>query len=123
MDGWFYYIHRILHYPFFYRFHKQHHTFNYTYPLVAVYCSWVEALFCDFLSNALPAAVFGFQGWESLLWAFVMALNALKLHSTLDFGLIRGGEHSFHHGKQVSNFGLLSIFDRLHGTYVPSPCV
>ena len=120
MDGWFYYAHRLLHLPFFYPWHKQHHVFNRTYPLVAVYCSLVEALLCDFLSNALPAAIFGLRGWEGAAWAALLSFNALKLHSTLDFGWVRGGEHGFHHGQQVSNFGLLSIFDRLHGTYVPT---
>jgi len=120
MDGWFYYAHRLLHHPRFYPWHKQHHTFNYTYPMVAVYCSLTEALLCDFLSNALPAALFGLRGYEGVLWAALLSFNALKLHSTLDFGWVRGGEHGFHHGQQVSNFGLLSIFDKLHGTYHPT---
>ena len=117
MDGWFYYAHRLLHHRWFYRWHKQHHSFRYTYPLVAVYSSVPEALLCDFLSNALGPALFGMSVLETSIWSALMAFNALKLHSTLDFGWMRGREHGFHHNQQLGNYGLFSLFDKLHGTY------
>lgn len=113
MDGWFYFIHRLLHQPMFYRWHKQHHQFNIPYPLVAVYCSPLEALLCDGTAIGLGPTLFKMSGLELKLWMVLMSLHALLIHSST----YHGRDHNIHHGKNLHNFGLLSLFDRIFGTY------
>lgn len=113
MDGWFYLAHRTLHHPKFYRWHKQHHKFNIPYPLVAVYCSPVEALLCDVTAMGLPPMLLKMSGLELELWMSFAALHSLLIHSLTS----HGRDHNIHHGKNIGNFGLLSVFDRIFGTY------
>ena len=113
MDGWFYFIHRLLHHRWFYSWHKQHHRFNIPYPLVAVYCSPLEALLCDGTAIGLGPTLFKMSGVELEIWMGVMALHALLIHSST----YHGRDHNIHHAKNVCNFGLLSVFDRIFGTY------
>lgn len=113
MDAWFYFIHRLMHTRYFYFLHKQHHEFYKPYPLVAVYCSIFEALFCDVTAMGLGPALFKMQDLEIQIWMVAAALHSLKLHSSTAYGR----EHNIHHRKNLCNFGLLSIFDRLLGTY------
>lgn len=113
MDGWFYFVHRSLHSNLLYRFHKQHHEFYIPYPLVAVYSSVTEALLCDVTAIGLGPALLKMSGFELEFWMAIMALHALLIHSAT----YHGRDHNLHHGKNVYNFGLLSIFDRIFGTY------
>lgn len=113
MDGWFYFSHRMLHHPWFYKWHKQHHKFNIPYPLMAVYCSPVEALLCDVTAMGLGPMLLKMSGLELEIWMTFAALHSLMIHSTLS----HGRDHNVHHGKNMGNFGLLSLFDRLFGTY------
>lgn len=113
MDGWFYITHRLAHTKFFYKWHKQHHQFNIPYPLMAVYCSPLEALLCDVTAVGLPASILKMTGLELEIWMCATALHALIIHSTL----VHGRDHNLHHNTNKYNFGLLSIFDRLFGTY------
>ena len=113
MDGWFYLIHRLLHTRYLYSWHKQHHQFNVPYPLVAVYCSSIEALLCDVTSMGLGPILLRMAGLEIVTWMVLAALHSLLLHSSWS----HGRDHGVHHGTSLHNFGLLSIFDRVLGTY------
>jgi len=113
MDGWFYIIHRLLHHKWFYHWHKQHHQFHIPYPLVTVYCSPIEALLCDVTSIGLGPALFKMQGVEIEIWMIAAALHSLSIHSTIS----HGRDHNIHHAKNLCNFGLFPIFDRIFGTY------
>ena len=115
MDGWFYMIHRLLHTKWFYKWHKQHHQFHIPYPLVAVYCSPIEALLCDVTAMGLGPCFLKMEGIEMCIWMILAALHSLFIHSSLN----HGADHNIHHGKNLSNYGLLSIFDRMFGTYQP----
>ena len=112
-DGWFYMMHRLLHTPSFYKWHKQHHQFYIPYPLVALYASPVEAIFCDFMSVGLGPALLKMNAIEMQVWMISMALHSLLIHSTCSYG----SDHVEHHGKVSYNFGLFPFFDWLLGTY------
>lgn len=113
MDGWFYFAHRLLHTPKFYKWHKQHHQYNIPHPLMAVYCSPFEALLCDTTSMGLPPMLLRMTGLELQVWMIWAALHTLLIHSSLS----HGKEHNIHHGKNNGNYGLLSLFDRIFGTH------
>lgn len=113
MDGWFYFTHRLLHTKYFYSFHKQHHEFYIPYPLVAVYSSVTEALLCDVTAIGMGPALLKMSGFELEFWMAIMAFHALLIHSST----FHGRDHNLHHGKNIYNFGLLSIFDRIFGTH------
>lgn len=113
MDAWFYMMHRLMHTKYMYSWHKKHHEFYIPYPLMAVYSSPVEALFCDVTAIGLGPALLNMKGLELEIWMILAALHSLMLHSST----IDGRDHNIHHGKNLCNFGLLSIFDRLFGTY------
>jgi sterol desaturase/sphingolipid hydroxylase (fatty acid hydroxylase superfamily) len=112
-DGWFYFIHRMLHSNKYYKWHKQHHQFHKTYPLVALYASPIEAIFCDFMSAGLGPAMIRMHTFEFQVWMIFMSLHSLLIHSSLDYG----GDHVDHHGRIHHNYGLFSFFDRIMGTY------
>lgn len=112
-DGWFYMAHRLLHHRRFYRFHKQHHEYNVPYPLVTVYSSSVEAIFCDATAVGLGPSLLKMTGLELEIWMMLIAIHVLFIHSAL----FHGKDHNEHHGKNNSNFGLFSVFDRIFGTY------
>lgn len=113
MDGWFYLVHRLLHHKLFYRWHKQHHQFYVPYPLVAVYSSPLEALLCDATAMGLGPSLLKMSGLELEIWMVLAAIHSLVIHSSL----VHARSHNVHHGTNTHNFGLLSLFDRLFGTY------
>ena len=111
MDAWFYGIHRLLHTEYLYQYHKQHHEFTYTYPLVAVYCSVFEALICDVTAFSLGPIMFKMNSWEMILFTAVSAWHVLLLHSIFDYN------HRLHHKHYKYNFSICSIMDIMFNTY------
>ncbi len=112
-DGWFYFVHRLMHTRKYHKWHRQHHEFHIPYPLVALYASPVEAIMCDFMSVGLGPALMRMAPYELYVWMIFMSLHSLLIHSTWSWG----GDHIEHHGKANHNFGLFSLFDRIFGTY------
>ena len=112
-DAWFYFSHRLLHMPKFYKWHKQHHQFYIPYPAVALYANPVEAIFCDAMSVGLAPAMIKMGMYEFQVWMIFMAIHSLLLHSSYKYG----SEHTYHHGKITGNYGLFFIIDRIMGTY------
>lgn len=113
MDAWFYMIHRLLHHPKLYKWHKLHHTFYVPHPIVAVYCSPLEALLCDATAIGLAPSLLKMNGYEMQIWMICMSVHALVLHSSIG----DGKDHTLHHKNLNCNFGLLSIFDKFLNTY------
>lgn len=112
-DAWFYFSHRVLHMPQFYKWHKQHHQFYIPYPLVALYAHPIEVIFCDAISVGLAPAMIRMSTYEFQIWMIFMALHSLLLHSKYKYG----NEHTYHHGKILKNYGLFFIVDRILGSY------
>lgn len=82
-DFLFYFVHRLLHLPKFYEWHKFHHRFTKPYPYSALYCSQIEAIFCDEFSTGAGVYLFGLTQMEGCLWFSFVALYVLTIHSTL----------------------------------------
>ena len=129
IEIWFYYSHRLMH-KFFYRLHKDHHAFIRPCALAGLYCSSFEMVFVNQLSVTLPFQLLDFSYNEVLIFSILIALNVLKGHAGLHERddipkwipqiMIQSIDHDTHHNDMISNFGILYLLDRIHGTYKPS---
>jgi len=114
----FYYSHRILHHPRFYKhFHKTHHEWTAPIGIVSIYCHPVEFVVSNIgplLVGVLVSKCHLATGW---FWFSIAILQTTISHSGYHFPLLPSPEaHDFHHLKFNQNFGVLGVLDRLHGT-------
>lgn len=126
MEVWFYYAHRLLHHPLFYRFHKDHHIYIQSDTNASLYCSIVEMVLSNQLSVAVPFRLFAYNTIEMSLVSAFVALNVIKGHATfqnqhffpewIPVLWYQNWDHDNHHRLMNCNFGLLSLLDRIHGT-------
>lgn len=124
---WFYYMHRLMHHKYFYKWHSDHHAFIQSYALAGLYCSVVEMLLVNQLSVSIPFQILGFSLGEIMFANIIVALNVLRGHAGLYFRtdlpkwmpnfLISALDHDIHHRKLTHNYGILYLLDRIHGTY------
>jgi len=122
----FYYSHRMLHSKVFginlySHIHKIHHEFTAPIGLCASYSHPLEML----VSNAMPltfgGALVSCHAFTLMTWVVFAVLGTQFHHSGYRWPWVPGPEHNpdfhdFHHQKFNTNFGLLGILDRLHGT-------
>ena len=117
---WFYHTHLMLHSAYFYKlFHKKHHEYSSrdSYALIALYCTWYEAVICNLLAVGLGPIMLSVPAPYLYIWFGLVALNSTFTHSGLKLGWVIDGSHDLHHSDFNSNFGTLSILDRIYGTY------
>lgn len=124
---WFYYMHRLMHHKYFYKWHSDHHAFIQSYALAGLYCSTIEMILVNQLSVAIPFQILGLSIEEIIFANIIVALNVLRGHAGLYFRtdlpkwipiyVISGLDHDIHHHTLTSNYGVLYLLDRAHGTY------
>lgn len=119
LEIWFYYTHRLIHYPSLYRlFHKQHHEFIKPYSWTGLYCSITELIGINLLSVSIGPLIVGMKGWNLMLWTInVAVLTVLGHHSEFNIPFISDGKHDIHHLQFKYNYGIFETLDRLHGTF------
>ena len=132
-DTWFYFWHRLLHTPFFYKFHKVHHSYNPTITLSYTAMTPIEFIFENTIYFMAPPLIgspwSGFGKIHFFSWAcaniYVLVWGAM-IHNNTIVGaffpsvLNRPTDHQLHHrhGQKNRRFSLLFTFwDRLLGTY------
>jgi len=124
LDAWLYWKHRLLHTRFFFRFHREHHTFRDPTAFAGFAVGPVESLltFWPIVLMAIPEAIHYGPLYLSLVIGFVL-LN-LYLHCGVT---VRAFEavlppllfntsafHNRHHANAEVNFGeAFTIWDRL----------
>lgn len=113
----FYYSHRLLHQPRWYRtIHKTHHKFIAPVALAAQYAHPVEHIVANVLPVGLPPLIL--HAHVLTYWAFVafMLVETATVHSGYDFFDGAAKMHDAHHEKFNLNYGVFGIMDWVHGT-------
>lgn len=117
---WFYHVHLMMHHGALYNsYHKLHHSLtNRPYALSAMYCTGYEAIFCNVFSVGLGPVMLNITAPYLYVWFGLVAINSTFTHSGLRLGWLMDGSHDLHHdGGFTSNYGTLTLFDRIYGTY------
>ncbi len=129
---WFYWTHRLLHLPAFYRIHRHHHRSRVTDPFTALSFSLTDraimvvgpVAFLVLVSQFYPISVAGV-----LLTATANYLLNVAGHTNVEFIpatvtrssmgrlLVTPSYHAMHHARMHGNYGLFTtVCDRLFGT-------
>ena len=110
LDTSFYWLHRLLHTPHLYAFHKLHHRATKAKPADAIVASWLEI----FLTGTVP-----FFGAVWFTRPHVTTFRCLLLFA-MPFLLFAHSEfdaaHQKHHLLKTCNFGNTRVWDFLCGT-------
>jgi len=118
----FYYLHRLLHQPWWYRrFHKQHHEYTAPFALAAIYCSPLEMLVCNLWPFLGIASIWRFSGFFTYCWVANAIMGTQTHHSGYRWPWItifdhQPNVHDLHHQSFTCNFGNVGLLDALHGT-------
>jgi len=114
----FYYSHRILHIPFFYRLiHKKHHQWTAPIGVAAVYCYPAEHIFSNMLPILTGPLIVGAHAAVTFVWIYMAILNTIHVHSGYHVPFLPSPQsHDWHHYRFNENFGVIGLMDYLHGT-------
>jgi len=125
----FYYSHRALHLPEFYKsIHKIHHEFRSPIALASLYAHPIELLIGNLFPVLFPPLFLKVNLYTLLLWVFITTFATVLHHSGYKNKItykLRGQPqfHDAHHQYFNKNFGVLGILDRLNGTYFNSETI
>ena len=116
----FYYIHRLLHLPFLYKYiHSIHHIYSTPIAIGALYAHPLEYIFSNILPVVLGPLLCKSHFITLLLFQFMAVVNTVSVHSGYIFPfMINPSGHDIHHMKYKYNFGVIDILDKFHGTYL-----
>ena len=119
----FYYTHRLLHTPRFYRkIHKIHHRFTSPNSLTAIYCHPFEFLISNLIPFTAGFLMFNTNLYFCLIWIICACLGTQFHHSGYRHNSVYSFDHNpnfhdYHHLNYNTCFGTIGLLDRLHGTY------
>ena len=115
IDFWFYTTHRVLHFPFFYKWiHKFHHRFKAPTSVASVYANPIEFTIGNHLGVALGPVLTNCHPYLCYFWFFFALWNTGGAHSGYRFFGAEG--HDIHHELFNYNYGVGGLMDYLCGT-------
>lgn len=97
-----YYVHRVFHFPSFYRrFHKKHHQWTTPIALSAIYCHPVEHLVINLFPSILGPLLMHSHDLTIYTWYCYVVVDANLIHGGYQFPLsfISPVFHDYHHLK------------------------
>lgn len=112
----FYYSHRLLHTRLFWRFHSLHHQLITSVSVGTMHSSIVENILCNFIPVAVSTYITNMSLELTLCWICMTTSSAVLSHCGFTFLKVLTEFHSTHHLNKSFNFGVLGLFDYLHGT-------
>lgn len=108
----FYHLHRMMHWPSLYPYHKEHHAWRTPIGASALYADAFEHIVVNVLPPLLAGVLLRCHPWVMCLWVGVASANTVVAHA-------KPGQHADHHEKFKGNYGVgLMLCDRLYGTYI-----
>ena len=124
-----YWFHRLLHSKFLWEIHKVHHSAEDLNILLPYRNHPVDFILATLIGAAITTAL-GARPETTVLWLSTNSVYQSFVHSHfewkwrwVDYLLITPATHRIHHSSAVKHYnatlGILSIWDRMFGTYVP----
>lgn len=117
-DASFYWMHRGLHHPWWFRkVHRHHHEFKYVRSVSAEWSHPVEDL-GNLVTTLLGPLLLQPHAATVVLWMFLRMVETADAHSGYAWpGSPWSARHAFHHSHNHGNFGaFFGVWDRLLGT-------
>lgn len=113
----FYYAHRLLHVPIFYKYiHAKHHKWKHPFAPSAIDVHYLEYIFAFLLPYFIYFIVVCPHLLTYCIAIMLGSINIVKAHSGYDIPFFSSKYHDIHHKEKRYNFGFLDIMDYLHGT-------
>jgi len=110
-DVSFWCIHKILHLPKFYRWHKLHHKLIHPVPWGAIYATYTENIMLNFFPVFVAPLLVKLKLCYIPVWIIISVISSLVSHSGIT-------EHDVHHKTFVYNYGPIGVIDRIVGTHM-----
>lgn len=131
LDAWTFCWHWLNHsIPFFWRFHRTHHSDPYMDVSTATRFHWGELIFST-LFRLLLIPLLGLQAWQIIVYGILVFISTQFHHANISIGkadrflrwiFVTPDMHKIHHSQRPdetnSNYStVFSFWDRLAGTY------
>nr|KAF6446710.1 fatty acid hydroxylase domain containing 2 [Rousettus aegyptiacus] len=114
----FYYSHRLLHHPTFYKkIHKKHHEWTAPIGVISLYAHPVEHVVSNMLPAIVGPLVMGSHLTSITMWFSLALIITTISHCGYHLPFLPSPEfHDYHHLKFNQCYGVLGVLDHLHGT-------
>ncbi|XP_059030102.1 fatty acid hydroxylase domain-containing protein 2 isoform X3 [Mustela lutreola] len=114
----FYYSHRLLHHPAFYKkIHKKHHEWTAPIGVISLYAHPIEHVVSNMLPVMVGPLIMGSHLSSITTWFSLALITTTISHCGYHLPFLPSPEfHDYHHLKFNQCYGVLGVLDHLHGT-------